>query len=174
MTPRFWWIGPKHALAYRYDKQTISSSGMGYADHSRSIGWPRDIAHRWIRFRALNGDQHINILAREPRPGKPARGWFWKEGQEREELKRVSIQSRGQRHARKWRVLLNTESYGAWKITGMELLHRSAPVEEQGFIAGFAKALVGNPVTYTFRGRLTNKAGTVREDGLFEVALTSE
>ena len=64
---------------------------------------------------------------------------------------------------------------GEWRIRTGELLHRSAPVEERGALLGsMLGAIIGNPVTYTFRGVLEERGSGAKVAGIVEVTLTDE
>ena len=149
-------------------------AGHGYSDHSRSTVLPSRLAERWVRFRALRGGDTRLLLVRFPAGGGAGQGWLWPEkvGQ-RGDVRDVDVQSRGPAKAKEWRVLFEGAG-GPWRITSTQLLERHAPVEEQGMLGAVVRKLIGNPVTYTYRAVLEDKATRSKIPGIFEVTLANE
>lgn len=154
------------------DGKTRRLSGFGYADHPRSKIMPGTLAERWLRFRGLNGKDPRLVLVRFPQGGA-AVGWHHgKAG--RTSLDRVQMvpgPSRGP--ARLWKARFKGEG-GEWRITTTEVLHRDAPIESQGMLGSVIKQVVGNPVTYTYRGYLEERGSGARIEGIVEVTITDE
>lgn len=150
------------------DKRT--AKGRGYADHPRSKILPGTLAKQWFRFRALRGDDPRLVLIRFPASG-PVAGWHEAKEGRRDPLVRALLQP-GPKN--EWRARLKGAN-GEWRVTTTKLLHRSAPVEERGAVLGsMISAIVGNPVTYTFRGELVERGSKARVPGIIEITLTDE
>lgn len=143
-------------------------SGFGYADHSRSTVLPSDIARRWVRFRALDPEHAQLLLIRYP----PGRGgpisWRWDQG------KKAPVALRGvkiRKKAGNWELRVPGTPLGL--LRSGRLLKRSAPVEEHGLLGRIASAVVGNPVTYTYRAQLLRK-GLPPIPGIMELTVVNE
>ena len=148
---------------------TRTLRGHGYADHPRSKIMPSKLAEKWFRFRALNdGDPRV-VLIRMPKNETPV-GWH-ESKRGRTDLDRVMLAPEGKKA---WRARFKGKD-GEWRVTTTELLHRSAPVEDRGAAIGaLIGAVVGNPVTYTFRGVLEERGSGAKIPGLVEVTITDE
>jgi hypothetical protein len=152
-----------------------SSSGFGYADHSRANALPGKTAKSWVRFRALGKERSRLVLVRFPPAGKPFAGWVWDQSQKSPaELSRVQLQPRkGDEKAKAWRVMLDGDG-GPWRITSGKLIQRDAPIEERGALGSILGAVVGNPVTYTYRAVLEGRQDRGQVSGILEVTLADE
>ena len=129
--------------------------GRGYADHPRSKIMPRELAHRWFRFRALNANDPRLVVIRWPRHGSPV-GWH-DSVRGRTKLRRALLKASRRGGTPAWRARFKGQA-GEWRVTTTKLLHRDAPIEAQGSLLGeLLGALVGNPVTYTFRAVLVER-----------------
>lgn len=161
-------------------------AGYGYADHSRATALPGQTAKRWVRFTGLDGSAPAAgkaagelrsklVLVRIPPKGPEHDGWLWAPGAgPRVPLTRVAItQGPGSGAETGWRVMLDGEG-GPWKLTTGELLRRDAPLEERGVLGSVLGAVVGNPVTYTYRGVLATRRDRSELHGILEITLSSE
>jgi hypothetical protein len=149
--------------------KTRTLSGHGYADHPRSKILPAKLAEKWFRFRGLNAADPRVVMIRLPKGESPV-GWH-ESKRGRTELDRVMLAPDGKKA---WRARFKGKD-GEWRVTTMELLHRSAPVEDRGAAIGaLIGAVVGNPVTYTFRGVLEERGSGAKIHGLVEVTVTDE
>ncbi|MFN3202115.1 MAG: hypothetical protein ACE366_27160 [Bradymonadia bacterium] len=129
-------------------------TGRGYADHSRATTLPADLARQWVRVRRLaQGKGLLAILRYPPAEGAAPDGWIWTEGTEApvplaegstEAL--AAIKAKGA-----WHIKARDTASGAFDVHSGPLLHRAAPVEDQGMLAPIIEAVIGNPVTYTYR-----------------------
>ncbi len=130
-------------------QKTRKLSGQGYADHTRSTALPDQLAQRWVRVRALRAANPLLLLGRRPVGGGGWQGWAWQPGKEPVKLASFSLKG----HTKAWTV---NYSAGALRgtVTTSKQLFRHAPVEDHGWIGSVVGAVVGNPVTYTYRGRL--------------------
>ncbi|MGK0361058.1 MAG: hypothetical protein ACI9U2_003376 [Bradymonadia bacterium] len=115
-------------------------SGRGYADRSRSTALPGDLATRWVRVRRLSS-AGLLMLSRTP-PSGPPQVWRWREGKTAEPASLVA-----ERVGDAWRIT----APGTPPILTEGLIYRHAPVEDQGMLSGMIRAIIGNPVTYTYR-----------------------
>ncbi|MEL7368508.1 MAG: hypothetical protein AAFN74_06330 [Myxococcota bacterium] len=158
----------------RKDAPERTLTGFGYADHSRSTAIPSRIARLWVRFRALDPERAQVLLLRFPAGRVPPKGWFWSTGSEAPlPIKRARIQrARGKEKTRPWRAMVQTQA-GVVQLQSKKLLKRHAPVEEYGLLGRIASAVIGNPVTYTFRGQIRMK-GQPPVSGIMEVTVTDE
>ncbi len=157
-------------------KEARKLKGYGYADHSRSTVLPGKLARQWVRFRAVQSQDSKLFLIRFPPHARRATGWHWAEGATgRVSVARARTQSRKSKDGtRGWRVLVNTEGGGAWRLTSKKLLYRYAPVEERGLLGSIVGTLIGNPVTYTYTGVLEQKKSATKIRGIFEITLADE
>jgi hypothetical protein len=148
--------------------KTRTLEGHGYADHPRSKIMPSKLAQKWFRFRAMNGGDPRVVMIRIPNEGPPI-GWHEsKKG--RTELERVMIAPEG----KSWRARFKGKD-GEWRVTTTQLLQRSAPVEDRGAaMSTIIGAVVGNPVSYVYRGVLEERGSNAKIPGLVEVTITDE
>jgi hypothetical protein len=148
--------------------QSRTVAGFGYADHPRSKILPGTLAQRWLRFRGLNGSDPRLVLVRFPKKGEPE-GWH-KSTAGTAPLDRVMlVPDKGG-----WKARFKGGK-GEWRITSTALLHRSAPIEERGALLGsLIGAVVGNPVTYTYRAVLEERGSAAKVTGLLEITLSDE
>lgn len=143
--------------------------GWGYADTSRSRIMPGKLAKQWLRFRALNGDDPRLVLVRFPQSGSPV-GWHDARTGSKSKLLRAQMRANG----KQWRARFKGAK-GEWRVTTNKLLFRDAPIEERGAVLGsMIGAVVGNPVTYTFRGVLEERGSKRKIPGIVEITLTDE
>lgn len=156
-------------------EQPRTSSGTGYADHSRANALPGKTARSWVRFRALDKAHSRLVLVRFPPSGRPFAGWTWDQSAKAPfDLTRAQLQpGKGDSSSKTWRVMLDGEG-GPWRITSGKLIQRDAPIEERGALGSFLGAVVGNPVTYTYRAVLEGKQDRAALDGILEVTVTDE
>ena len=126
-------------------------TGRGFSDRSRSTALPGDVANRWVRVRALAGDAAQLVLARFPPDGGRVDGWRWDVGWgAARRLDHLALTPRGAiRERGAWHVKVG--GLGPVEYTSAELIHRNAPVEDQGVLGALVGAVIGNPVTYTYR-----------------------
>lgn len=124
-----------------------TTQALAYADHTRGTTLPAEIARQWVRARALSGPSPWLMLARYPPGAAAPQGWLWRQGQAPLPLRSFSL--RGSAKAG-WTLRAQA---GAEEIAlqVQAPLYRHAPVEEHGVLGSLASALVGNPVTYTYR-----------------------
>jgi hypothetical protein len=149
------------------DGKTRTLRGHGYADHPRSKIMPSKLAKRWFRFRGLNGGDPRVVLIRIPNDGDPV-GWH-ESKRGRTDLDRVMVAPEGA----SWRARFKSKD-GEWRVTTTQLLQRSAPVEDRGAVGAVIGAVVGNPVSYTYRGVLEERGSGAKIPGLVEVTITDE
>lgn len=144
-------------------------SGHGLLDHSRSTTTPSDLASRWVRFRVLDPKVGRLFLVRYPPKGGAPRAWVWASGEAKPRpVERVKVGKKDGRDAPMFRALAMVGGQ-TWKMTSGKLVHRYAPVEKHGMLGKIVGSVVGNPVTYTYVGRL--EAGSEKLTGLMEVTL---
>jgi hypothetical protein len=148
-------------------KRTVS--GFGYADHNRSNILPGTLAKRWLRFRSLSERDPRLVLVRFPASGDPI-GWHDSRAKGRTVLDRVMLAPDG----KAWRARFKGTG-GEWRVTTTKLLQRIAPVEQQGAVLGSViGAVIGNPVTYLYRGVLEERGTGAEIPGIVEVAIIDE
>lgn len=149
--------------------------GFGYADHSRANALPGKTAKSWVRFRSLNKDGARLVLLRFPPTGKPQAGWVWDPPSKvQKEITRASLMpSKTDDKSKAFRVMIDGEG-GPWRISSQKLLERDAPIEERGALGSILGAVVGNPVTYTYRAVLEGKQDRASMQGILEVTLVDE
>jgi hypothetical protein len=147
--------------------------GGGYADHSRGTVPTKELAHRWIRFRALRGPEGLLALAREGRDGSFAPAWSCRDASPDgcREYASFSVEQRGPSDAPTFAVALAGDA-PALRIASTRVLLRDAPVEELGVLAPLVRPFVGSPVTYTCRARAEAASGAV--DGVLELEFNAE
>lgn len=148
------------------------SSGYGYLDHSRSTTKPDELANRWIRFRAENADDSWLLLARNM-PDGGLRGWSWRQKEPfARPLKRMKATRVDEKDQAKGYRIEGESGGGTFTIVVDKQLYRFAPVEEYGMLGMMARAVVGNPVTRTYRATLTlteNGQTSEPKQGILEV-----
>ena len=128
---------------------TVEATGRGYADHSRATALPGDLARQWVRVRRLTPGQGMLALLRYPADAEqPPEGWIWREGEDKPRaITESGLDSLGPINAdRAWRLRLGQDP----STDAGSLIYRAAPVEDQGMLAPFIEAVIGNPVTYTY------------------------
>ncbi|NMO14520.1 hypothetical protein HPC49_02070 [Pyxidicoccus fallax] len=148
-------------------------SGGGYADHTRSTIAPAKLAKRWVRFRALRGDERLVLLAREGQDGEFGPVYTWEEGATPRPLEYFTLNREGAKERSAWKVELHSGGGAAAVLRSTSLIQRSAPVEELGVLGGLVRPVVGSPVTYLHRAVL-ERAGKEPVAGLMEVTLEGD
>lgn len=127
--------------------RTTALQGWTFVDQARSTALPGDIATSWVRYRGLKGDAPALVLVRRTPEGE-ARGFIWRlGGSAPEALAAMTLDVPNDRSTSTPR----TVTVGGQKIVTERKLYRFAPLEEYSFFRFIAGAVVGNPVTRTFR-----------------------
>ena len=144
--------------------------GAAYVDHSRSTVKPRDLARRWVRFRALRGGRGLLVLAREGHDGRFTPAWACDDPGPCRRVPSFQVGRTGERDP-SFRVAL-TAGDAPLEITSGKLIFRDAPVEELGVLAPLVSPFVGSPVTYVYRGQLSGDGAPL--SGILEVQLDGE
>jgi hypothetical protein len=147
-------------------------AGKGYLDHSRAAILPGDLAKSWVRFRDLRSEEPRILLVRMGKNDE-IQGYQLTRGKGQSRVTQASIRQGTARGQRAFRVQ-GEDEHGQWRITSRELLHRFAPLEENGVLGSVVSMVVGNPVTYLYRGVLEEKGRKQPVTGLFEVTVTDE
>jgi hypothetical protein len=146
-------------------------SGAGYLDHSRSTVSPKDLASRWIRFRALRGDRGLLLLGREGKDGRFAPLWACPNSTPCRTYGSFRVQREGTGKDSAFRI--DVADGEPLRLSSGRLLYRDAPIEELGVIGKLVTPFTGSPVTYVYRG--TAKMGEGRPvEGVLEVELAGE
>ncbi len=141
--------------------------GYGYSDHSRANALPSKIAKNWVRFRSLSKDAQL-VLARIGPNGK-ASGFVKSQSGTNATINRTQLKKKG----KDWQVMIGGQG-GPWRLVSKALLHRNAPLEGRGMLGSMLGAVVGNPVTYTYRGVFESKKTKQRISGIIEIAISDE
>jgi len=145
-------------------------SGAVYLDHTRSAIAPKDLAHRWIRFRALRGERPLLVLGREGHDGRFAPVWSCGEaGCQGEEAFAAARHGEG----RATSFVVELKGRAPLTIRSGRLLYRDAPVEELGLLGPLVRPFTGSPVTYVYRAA-AQEGGAAPVDGILEVELDGE
>jgi hypothetical protein len=145
-------------------------AGAAFADHSRSTVKPRDLARRWVRFRALRADRGLLLLGREGHDGRFTPAWACGDPGPCRRFPSFRIE-RSAHSAPEFRVALAADE-APLEIASGRLIFRDAPVEELGLLGKAVAPFVGNPVTYVYRAQLTGDGAPL--DGILEVELDEE
>lgn len=136
-------------------------AGFGYMDHSRSTTLPAQLATRWVRFRALGAGDSMLLLARNL-PDGSLRGWLWREkepfARPLANLKLTRVDAKDQA---KGYSIEGAAGDLTFSIAVESQLYRYAPVEEYGVLGVMARAVVGNPVTRTYRATVDTQAAAL-------------
>ncbi|MEC9465774.1 MAG: hypothetical protein VX834_08325 [Myxococcota bacterium] len=128
-----------------------SAEGFGYVDKLRSTAMPADVADLWVRFRVFQPDGILVVGRIPPKQGKPDL-WYWRPGTDAAPTRGVSFSLGGtEPGAAKHKLMLDLGAGGVIELDSGQEIFRYAPVEKYGWIGIFAKAVVGSPVTRTFR-----------------------
>jgi len=147
-------------------------SGAGYLDHTRNTVPPRDLANRWIRFRALRGENSLLLLGRDGRDGRFAPLWACRGAGRCREYQSFRLKRDGPDKAPTFRVnVVGAEE--AIQIRSDRLLYRDAPIERLGVAGKLVTPFTGSPVTYVYRATATEGANPPAE-GILEVELSGE
>ncbi len=155
----------------KLDGKSIALKGHGFMDHSRSTVLPGKLATRWVRFRVLDPEAPRLFLVRYPADGKKPQAWAWDPGSPAPQaVSRVKV-SKKPGKTPVFRALAMVKGK-TWKMTSQKLIHRYAPVEEHGMLGAIVGAVVGNPITYTYVGKLEQGARTLT--GIMEVTVLKE
>ncbi len=147
-------------------------SGAGYLDHTRNTVPPKDLASRWIRFRALRGAKGLLLLGREGHDGHFAPLWACRGTGRCREYQSFRLKRDGPEKAPSFRV----DVVGAEEtilIRSGRLLYRDAPIEALGVAGKLVTPFTGSPVTYVYRATATDTANPP-VDGILEVELSGE
>ena len=147
-------------------------SGHGYADHSRATALPGEVATRWVRFRALDVSRSFLLLARFPPGGGPPKGWTWRQGEPAPTpLGTLRLdRTGGTERAPAWRVQLEGPT-GPRVVETAAPSYRYDPVGEHGLLGRLVGALVGRPITWTYRATMTPGSGAEPLPGILEVTV---
>ncbi|MCK6547423.1 hypothetical protein L6R52_16355 [Myxococcota bacterium] len=163
------WAKARAKLA-RPGEPTRTSSGFGYADHSRATALPGKTARRWVRFRGFaDGDARV-VLVRFPPKTDAATGFVWHRARTAPNAVTRAQVTEGRTGRGSWRVMVDGDG-GPWRLTTNELLWRDAPLEKRGLVGAMLGRVVGNPVTYTYRGTLEERQTRRTLTGIFELTL---
>ncbi len=147
-------------------------SGAGYIDHTRSTVPPKDLANRWIRFRALRGERGLLLLGREGKDGHFAPLWACPDPAPCHAYSAFHVRRDGPDKAPAFRIDV-ADSGEPLQIYSGRLLFRDAPIEELGVIGKLVRPFTGSPVTYVYRATATAGGGT-KVEGVLEVELAGE
>ncbi|MCP3136425.1 hypothetical protein [Pyxidicoccus xibeiensis] len=166
-------FSPLRATVQRPKTSEESHVGGGYADHSRSTIAPAKLAKRWVRFRALRGDEQVVLLAREGQDGEFGPVYAWEEGTAPQALEHFTLSREGEKERSVWKVEVFNGDGSPLVLRSTSLLQRSAPVESLGVLGGLVRPVVGSPVTYLHRAVL-ERTGKAPVAGLMEVTLEGD
>ncbi|MFP2925168.1 hypothetical protein ACLESO_08120 [Pyxidicoccus sp. 3LG] len=166
-------FSPLRATVQRPKTSAETLMGGGYADHSRSTIAPAKLAKRWVRFRALRGDERVVMLAREGQDGEFGPVYTWDEGTSPQLLEHFTLSREGEKERSVWKVEVFAGDAEPLVLRSTSLLQRSAPVESLGVLGGLVRPVVGSPVTYLHRAVL-ERAGKDPVAGLMEVTLEGD
>jgi hypothetical protein len=149
----------------------LELTGQGYGDHSHSTVAPVKLARSWVRFRALRGSPPLLLLGRESLEGGFGPAYLWAVGTEPQQLQRFELhrQEDGNSKTVGWQAELGG-AQGLFTLHSTQLLLRSAPVQDLGFLGSLVKQVVGSPVTYLMRAMLS-RPGQPDVPGVMEVTL---
>lgn len=143
-------------------------SGAGYVDHSWSTVPPKDLASRWVRFRALRGSRALVILARESVDGRFSPAWAC-EGPDRcQEFTGFQVEKHGEGDAATFTTSLLDAGKPAIVIRSDRLLFHDAALDDLGFLGKILTPIVGASVTYVSRAEASSGEGDPVE-GILEV-----
>ena len=149
------------------DRPARKQSGAGYADHSRSDVPPKDLAVRWVRFRAVAGASKTLVLAREGADGlRPV--WRRVDGAYRSGGA-FTLRQTGEGAGLAFEAAFRGDA-GTFTLRSRRLLFRHAPIEELGLFGNVVRPFTGSPVTYTLRAVL-GEEGKPDVPGILEVSL---
>jgi hypothetical protein len=152
----------------------VTVAGAGFADHGRSTIPPKDLARRWVRFRALRGERGLVLLGREGHDGAFKPLWACEDRDRCRDFERFRLERQGAGKSPSFRVALGGEAHvEGLSIASGTLLYRDAPVEDLGILGKLVAPIVGSPVTYVYRARAVDGAGAELE-GILEVELSGE
>ncbi|ATB44907.1 hypothetical protein [Corallococcus macrosporus] len=167
-------FSPLKATVQRPRGEDVVYTGGGYADHTRTTIAPAKLAKRWVRFRALRGDEKLVLLAREGQDGEYGPVYAWEEGAKARPLEHFTLAREGVKEKSAWKVELFAGGASAMVLRSTSLLQRSAPVEDLGAVLGsLVRSVVGSPVTYLHRAVL-EREGKAPVTGLMEVTLEGD
>jgi hypothetical protein len=147
-------------------------TGAGYLDHSRSTIRPKDLAERWVRFRALRGERGALLLGRRAHDGRFTPVWACEAPGRCRSYASFSMERGGEPKAPTFKIALPSEAEPL-RIESSRLLYRDAPIEDLGLIGKIVAPFFGSPVTYVYRASLSGH-GPSRLDGILEVELSGE
>jgi hypothetical protein len=146
--------------------------GAGFADHTRSTVAPRELADRWVRFRALRSERPLLVLVREGRDGSLGPALACEAGGCRA-VTRLAVE-RAPGDPDDARALLRLELDGGappLQLRPGVLLYRDAPVEALGLLRVVARLFFGSPVTWVSRGSAAGGTADGPIEGILELEL---
>lgn len=149
------------------DGKKRSHTGRSFMNHSRTNALPATVARRWVRFRAVRTEQPVVVHLRLP-PNGGATG-FVLGNEDPVPIRDAKLGSRGSGDRRAYRARLKTAKSRHQITTKGPPLFRDAPLEKYGWVGRLLGHVLGNPVTFTYRG--TIESGGRKVDGVVEVAL---
>ena len=144
-------------------------AARAYADHSRGTVPPKELARRWVRFRALGDEGRLLLLGREGRDGRLDPLWACGDPEHCRRGRSLRIERGGAGDAA-FRVLLEGDE--PIEIRSESLLYRDAPIEELGLLGKVLAPFFGSPVTYVMRAAAWMDGERVQ--GILEVELSPE
>jgi len=152
--------------------EPLSLGGAGYADQSWSTVEPKELARRWVRFRAVRGEPKQLLLGREALAGGFEPLWLRGADGSYETLASFAVERSGGEKTPAFVVRVAGEGRKLVLRSG-ELLYRYAPVEELGVLSSVVKPFAGSPVTYTYRATLEGAGGRT-VSGILEVSVSED
>lgn len=144
-------------------------AGAGYLDHGRSAIPTKDLARRWVRFRALRGARPLLLLGREGHDGQFAPLWACAPRCSGD----ASFAAERRGEGAETSFLVEVAGPAPVRIRSRRLLYRDAPLEQLGPLAPLVRPFTGSPVTYVFRAEAQGEDGAMVE-GILEVELSDE
>ncbi len=146
-------------------------AGAGYLDHTRSTIPTRELARRWVRFRALRGSRPLLLTGREAPDGRMGPIWTCRGPGECQDGVDFKVERTGGGGVPAFRVEVRG-GRGLIRLASGRLLYREAPVEDLGLLGKVVAPFVGSPVTYVYRAQATGEDGPI--DGVLEIELAEE
>lgn len=133
------------------DGEAVELSGHGAVHHFWVTALPRRLARSWLRVYGLSGGGAFWALTRVPPKGGGAVGSVWPPDLA-QPIALGDLTTEGGDRPTAWLV----EADGRrWRLEVERELFRHAPVEAVGWVGYLVRPFLGNPVTYTYRVRLT-------------------
>lgn len=160
---------PVTATVARAGAPARTVDGAVFLDHSRSAVPPKDLARRWVRFRALRGEQPLLVLGREASDGRFGPSWSCRAGGCREDQGFAA----GRHGAgRETTFVVDVKGEAPIRIRSLRLLYRDAPLDQLGILAPLVRPFTGAPVTYVYRAEAEEQDRRI--PGILEVELAGE